>query len=96
MNVLIQISNSDDKLTQRRWSEFIGDIRLLLDGYVKYEYIKIHGEWFSAPDSPWQNANWCIEIDNPVRTALRSDLATIRSRYNQDSIAWTQGEVEFI
>lgn len=94
MNILISIGNSDDKLTQRDWSEFIASVRELLDWPDR---VAIHGEWFSAPDKPWQNANWCIETrDDGARFLIRRELRKLAERYRQDSIAWTQGEVEFL
>jgi hypothetical protein len=55
--VYISIGNSDDKLTQSRWSDFIEDVEL------EFDYVRIHGCWFSDPRSPYQNACWCIEFD---------------------------------
>lgn len=94
MNILISIGNSDDKLSQRRWADFIAAVRDLLQFAGR---VQIHGEWFSAPDKPWQNANWCVEAADPVaRSAIRHDLVRIAAKYQQDSIAWTEGEVEFL
>lgn len=98
MNILISIGNSDNKLSQAEWSQFIRSIRNILSSYSNT--VTVHGEWFSAPDSPWQNANWCIEPLGMTSTTdlaeLKTDLITARKRYRQDSIAWTQGPVEFI
>lgn len=97
-NILISIGNSDDKLTQAEWATFIRLTRELLD----WDEIQIHGEWFSAPDSPWQNANWCVEIrgaegvTDGTREMLRYDLTKLARQFRQDSIAWTEGEVEFL
>ncbi len=93
MNVLISIGNSDDKLSQREWSHFIDEVRERLDRQIG---LLIHGEWFSAPDSPYQNANWCIEFIGGDDTYLKQRLVEIRKKYRQDSIAWTEGHVEFI
>lgn len=97
MNVLISIGNSDDKLSQAEWSEFIYEVRRILNSYDRENALIIHGEWFSAPDSPYQNANWCVEFPPDGNTyGLRRNLTDLRKRYRQDSIAWTQGPVEFI
>lgn len=72
VNTYISIGNSDDRLTQSRWSDFISDVRgLLLTGEWR-DRLQIHGEWFSAPDQPWQNANWCVEILPPAWWARAS------------------------
>jgi hypothetical protein len=99
MNILISIGNSDDKLTQREWVNYINDIRDALKEREELGLLIIHGEWFSAPDSPWQNANWCVEAAvhaNQHLNGLRAALTMIRKLYRQDSIAWTQGPVELI
>src|SRR5687768_6435898 len=50
------IGNSDDKLSQREWSNFIDDV----DEFCEVGF-HTHGRWFSAPDVQWQSACWCIE-----------------------------------
>jgi len=64
VNSFIQIGNSDDRLTQRQWAKFVGDMRTLLTVAWRGR-LQVHGEWFSGPDQPWQNANWCVEILPP-------------------------------
>jgi hypothetical protein len=109
INTLISIGNSDDKLTQVRWSDFIDEVRSLIDEADADNRINVHGEWFSAPDQPWQNANWCIEIVGDdlssapstetymrTRADLRRQLQRLALKYEQDSIAWTEGNVEFL
>ncbi len=105
-NILISIGNSDNKLSQEQWSRFVREVRASLALLVDVGDICQHGEWFSAPDSPWQNANWCIQVRQDyrpgeheyetVRDFLRKRLAQLRDAYQQDSIAWTEGHVEFL
>jgi len=97
MNVLISIGNSDDKLPQKTWSDFIKITREFL--HESYWRLKFHGEWFSAPDQPWQNANWLVEVDADDLQRiddLKQQLRVHAAIYNQDSIAWTMGQVEFL
>lgn len=72
VNTYISIGNSDDRLTQPRWADLIGDMRDLLNVGWR-DRLQIHGEWFSAPDQPWQNANWCVEILPPAWWARASE-----------------------
>lgn len=89
--VCIGIGNSDDKLTQRGWADFIGAI----DFEIAAEHCQIHGRWFSAPDSAFQNAGFLI--DRPVDVeSMKRHLASIAGRYRQDSIAWLEGETAFL
>jgi hypothetical protein len=94
MNVLISIGNSDDKLTQAEWSRFVKEVRNLI---AERGYFVTHGEWFSLPDAQWQNANWCLQpAPGAPLDSVKANLRQVARIYGQDSIAWTQGEVEFL
>ena len=90
--VYISIGNSDDKLTQNEWCAFVEDVRQALRNLALAQ----HAEWFSASDSPWQNACWCVEVREVMVRDLRNRLATIAKAYYQESIAWAVAEPEFI
>lgn len=91
MNVVISIGNTDNKLTQKLWSEFVTQVNTVLD-----KNSKIH--FFGGPSSysPYQNACWWIEVDKNKIYSIRSVLREIKYKFNQDSIAWLSGETEFI
>lgn len=92
ITVTIQIGNSDNKLTQNEWAAFCNKVHSLIlfwDG-------NIH---FSAPSvgwADWQNAAWVIAIDEEQAERLRHYLSEIRAEYKQDSVAWTEGQTQFI
>lgn len=91
----ITIGNSDNKLTQADWSAFCAGINAMCRHYSS----AIHGEWHSLPSSPWQNANWCVEIyqKGEIVDDFKNDLTEIAKFYRQDSIAFaTVGELEFL
>lgn len=91
MIAYVSIGNSDDKLAQREWSEFVRDVDRALDG------THVHGRWFSGPDVPWQSACWCFELSYAHINRLHQTLARLAAKYRQDSIAWAQAPVtEFI
>jgi hypothetical protein len=97
MIVYISIGNSDDKLPQKEWADLIADID---DDVLRAAHV-VHGRWFSAPDSAWQNACWCIEFPANVQdgrvASLKSDLTTRARTYGQDSIAWAEvQQTEFL
>lgn len=84
----ISIGNSDDKLGQAQWCEFVDAVcGLVLDR----DGVQVHGVWFSVPHSAFQNACWCVQI-TPTETyyALRRELAELARTYHQDSIAWAK------
>lgn len=108
INTLISIGNSDDKLTQARWSAYVAAVRAIINEGAEHGDWQIHGEWFSLPDQPWQNANWCIQLlpkdevirggwtVEAVRYELKRRLRVEARLYDQDSIAWTEGEIVFL
>lgn len=89
----ISIGNSDDKLTQAEWSQYVVEIiaRVVSIGHT-------HGAWFSLPHTPYQNACWCVEFDTAEDLAEGREVAAeVREKWRQDSIAWAQvTETEFI
>lgn len=92
MIVYISIGNSDDKLTQKEWAHFIADVEDDIQGSIA----RIHGSWLSASDVPWQNACWCIELDETAFNfkiqvqRLKGNLRSHAQAYRQDSIAWAE------
>lgn len=95
MIVYISIGNSDDKLTQKEWSDYWHEVNNLMAGAG----VNFHGRWMSSPNVEYQNACWCIEFDfGPKRREwLQSQLGWIAEKYRQDSIAWAiVKDTEFI
>lgn len=86
MKVYICIGNSDDKLSQRQWRDFIDDIR----GWVHTFAQAIHGEWFSEPVSKWQNACWCVEVHDENAQEFKDKLRKLAAAYDQDSIIFDE------
>lgn len=95
MTITIQIGNSDNKLTQQRWADFVAAVSDRLEVYVEDRTAEIH--FFGAPHTwaQWQNAAWIVEI-NCCLPPLRAELAYIARTFDQDSIALTVGETEFV
>ncbi len=102
-SIYITIGNSDDKLTQFEWSQFYRAVDLAVSAAGKYVGVQVHGRWASLPQEPWQNACWCLAIDAGemevlgfVIATLRTDLLAAAKEYRQESIAWAEGDVEFL
>lgn len=96
--VYITIGNTDDKLTQGEWSEFVGAVGVAVSRVSGLPGGAIHGAWHSLPDRPWQNACWCIDLPTAAAHVdmLRMRLGQLARKYRQDSIAWSVAETEFI
>lgn len=92
MIVYVSVGNSDDRLSQLHWAEFVDEVADVLSDVE----IELHGAWFSLPDARWQNACWCVEIDDRDAADTKDRLAVLAERYQQDSIAWAVAETEFV
>ena len=90
--VTIQIGNSDDKLTQAQWRLFVLDVQ----AKVLQNSQAIH--FFGAPSNweRWQNAAWIVVCEDDKLQALKNAIADIRKCFNQDSVAWTEGDTQFV
>lgn len=90
--VTVQIGNSDNKLTQQDWSMFVTQV----DNTIE-EIAQVHFHACSNGGDPWQNAAWVFVVENDLDAMrLQAGLTDIRGKYNQDSIAWTEGETAFL
>lgn len=90
--ITIQIGNSDDKLTQSQWAQFV----FAVDMEVRARSTQVHFFGFSPADKPWQNACWVAEVEDFYYDTLKRMLQNVKDVYKQASIAWTVGETEFI
>lgn len=88
MIVYISVSNSEDKLTQREWSEYAGQVNSLIYATAT----EVHGAWTSSSAGPFQNACWCAVIPDVADNQLMDELQVVRQMYRQDSIAWASVE----
>lgn len=85
MIVYVSIGNSDDKLNQEDWALF----QQALDHALRSRG-HIHGAWYSLPNSPYQNACWCVEFVLPVVEPTKEFLTRMAYHYRQDSICWAE------
>lgn len=90
--ICIQIGNSDDKLSQKRWSEYVQDVNDAIS--LCQEERHFYGGSFVY--TPWQNACWVIGIYESNMLELFARLTLIATEYDQDGIATLTGEVVFI
>lgn len=92
ITVYISIGNSDDKLTQKEWANFLLRTHLAIDRRAE----EIHGSWYSGPGQEWQNACWCAVLNDGQAARLKDDLVLLARDFRQDSIAWAEATTEFI
>lgn len=90
--VVIQIGNSDNKLSQVEWSQFVSYVRDAIGEHSEH----IHFDGGSRHDAPWQNACFVSEVSNEKMERLMNDIHLHRAMFRQDSVAITTGETTFI
>ena len=90
--ICIQIGNSDDKLTQAQWAEFVRLVKLHVTRYCR----ELHFSGASANWEPWQNASWVFTCDDNAVDDFKVVLTALRKEFKQNSIAWLEGETRFI
>lgn len=90
--VTIQIGNSDNKLSQKSWSEFIGKTRSLVESYCQ----EIHFDGGSRHDAPWQNACFVAIVDTDRKGSLCDLLEMLRMEFYQESVAVTFGQTQMV
>lgn len=95
--ITIQIGNSDNKLTQQEWSQFILDVNNLIYTNINLSInASVYFSGGSESSKPWQNYCWVFNTDQHILNKIISSLEEIRKAYRQDSIALTTGETRFI
>lgn len=92
MTACIQIGNTDDKLTQKSWSWFVADMKEAIERIAS----EVHFFGGSETYAPWQNACWVVEFDVAEEDRLVEEIAVIRDRWNQTSVAMLCGKVQLI
>jgi hypothetical protein len=92
---MVQIGNTDNKLSQTDWAMFVEEI----NGILREFRAVVH--FFGGPPTyaPYQNTCWVFSVPStePYSLAdMKTAITTIRAQYDQDSAAWTEGTTEFI
>jgi hypothetical protein len=100
--VYLGAGNSDNKLSQHGWVHFVGRIRWHIKTFLEMSKTRAYredgppavllGEWFSAPDVPYQNACWAVAVPDDVEPtqilAFQEVLAACAANHQQDTISW--------
>lgn len=99
--IYISIGNSDNKLSQKDWIQLIRQVKMSVRDY---QPVQIYGEWYSAPDSQFQNACFAFSKGTRLRqqtnlaafTKLCQEMALIAQHYSQDAITVATAQTAFI
>lgn len=91
--LVIQIGNTDNKLTQKEWAWFCEAVK----DTIRKAGFAVHFYGNSPGDALWQNAAWVVDGDpQSAREEFANDLRRIALAFRQDSIAVTVGETKFL
>lgn len=90
--VVVQIGNSDNKLSQVEWSQFVSYVRDAIGEHSEH----IHFDGGARHDAPWQNACFVSEVSSDNQERLMVDIRSHREMFRQDSVAVTIGETAFV
>lgn len=90
--IYVSVGNSDDKLRQGDWAALVMGARDIIRELAD----QIQGEWYSAPDSGYQNACFCAQFSVLKADQAKAQLKALGARWGQDSIAWAEAFTEFI
>lgn len=91
--VYVSYGNSDDKLTQKEWSDLCIKVHMAVNSWGS----EVHGVWTSHADASYQNACICFDIREGVwAQELKSRLMQLATDYRQDSIVWAEATTTFL
>ncbi|MEI6193600.1 MAG: hypothetical protein WCS42_04645 [Verrucomicrobiota bacterium] len=90
--ITVQIGNSDNKLRQVEWADFVETVKNLIASFA----VEIYFFGGSSNWESWQNACWVFCLNDYDVAKLNASLTVVRKRYKQESLAWTAGQTVFI
>jgi hypothetical protein len=90
--IVVQIGNSDNKLRQAEWADFVQRVGGIIHEYAESIY------FFGGPEnwSVLQRVCWVFDCEESHLPAMKPRLADARKEFRQDALAFTEGETEFI
>lgn len=90
--ITISIGNSDNKLTQKEWSEFVERVnKLILMNATRVHFFGGAANWM-----PWQNVAWIFDCEDRKIHAFKEALTFLRMAYQQDSACYLESVTELI
>ena len=92
VTAVVQIGNTDNKLTQNEWAHFCEYMRSAISENV----YRIHFGGGSSFDDPWQNACWVCEVNDDQIDGLTEAVTKCRKQFKQDSAAITWGDTALV
>jgi hypothetical protein len=90
--ITIQIGNTDNKLTQQEWAEYVNRTSATIDRFSEMtHFFGGSPNWYR-----WQNVAWVVEMSGHNLNPFKAEIERVRELYRQESVAVTIGETEFV
>lgn len=102
--VTLSIGNTDDKLTQSEWSDYVKEFE---KEARNLGHLQFYG--FSSPDSPYQSCTIVLNVPEPfwrsrymntfdqwLDDVIIPSMVALRKEYRNDLIALTVGTTQFV
>ena len=92
IEIVVSIGNTDNKLTQQQWAEYVQRVGDELERYEERRH------FFGGSENwrRWQNVVWLAIVDAEDVDRLTNKLIRIRKDYHQDSIYIMVGEGKLV
>jgi hypothetical protein len=90
--IVVQIGNSDNKLPQAEWAEFVRRV----DGTIREHAQAVHFFGGTENWAAWQRVCWVFDCEQSRLADLKNLVTSARKKFRQDAAAFTEGETEFI
>jgi len=84
--VYVSVGNSDNRLAQSEWVDFACSTFAKVQASAR----EVFGVWWSAPDSPFQNACIAASLHSTEIIPLQAALTLLRRSHRQSSVAWAE------
>lgn len=92
----INLFNTDDALTQGKWSAFQQDVKRIV---VSEETALVHGLWYTSPALDYQSMslsfNLTGEFPEMAARTLKGCLKGLSEEYEGCTIQWTEAVVSY-
>lgn len=86
----VTFSNTDHKLTQANWSEYTDDVFDVVSELARV----VLGEYYSPPNSPFQQGIVVFSLDYRRIDELKERLVIVREKYGKNHIYWSATQTE--
>lgn len=91
LTVFASIKNDGDLLSQPRWHAMQLKVRQRIMNYAG----PVHGEWFTAPISPYQGMCLSFEVTGTAAETLKAELRKAAADFGV-SVKWSEALTEFL